>query len=157
MNDEAQAQAQATEEVAPPALFDHCCRVYAAMLAEAHAVDSEGQKMVVYEGFLTTLITGKLNLSVPYYSSVRRALKRMGCIRQLRRGGGSSQSQWELITDPTFELFQSQAEVKSRTPTKTEALDYQITVLISRIAELEEWQSSINDFLAEKYGTEEAS
>jgi len=105
-----------------PILFDHCKAVYRAMFdraekryadeplnaggpAEIAALGNDNQDaMLVYEGHLTRLFT-ELRLSVPYYSSVTKELKRMGCIRQLRRGGGNSPSQWELIQEPTEELY----------------------------------------------------
>ena len=130
-------------------------RVYAAMLGEANAVVGESDnKMVVYEGFLTSLITGKLNLSVPYYTSVMKALKRMGCVRQLRRGGGNSASQWELITEPTIEAFENQREIKPKQPTQLEVANEQILALSSRLSALEEWQEGVNEFLAQKFGLE---
>jgi len=110
--------------------------------------------MIVYEGFLTTLITSKLNLSVPYYTSVRKALMRMGCIRQLRRGGGTAMSQWELIYEPTLEAFLDQEVKKPRQPTRLDAANEQIEALINRVSELEEWQESVNEFLGNKFGTE---
>jgi hypothetical protein len=61
--------------------------------------------MVVYEGMLTKLVTEDLGLPVPYYTKVRQFLMAMGCIRQLRRGGGSAPSQWELIREPTIDLW----------------------------------------------------
>jgi hypothetical protein len=89
-----------------PVLFDYCLRTYKAMMAEATWHDMDGvTQSVVYEGHFTRLITVDLNLSTPYYTFVTRALKAMGCIRQLRRGGGSTPSQWELIREPTPELF----------------------------------------------------
>lgn len=75
-------------------------------MGEAQKATVDGTtEIIVYEGKLTELITQKLYLSVPYYTSITRALKSMGCIRQLRRGGGSSPSQWELIREPTPELW----------------------------------------------------
>lgn len=92
----------------PAALYLHCVNVYNRMLQEARVVTDVGdgsEPMVVWEGMLTALITSKMNLSVPYYTHVTRSLKKMGCIRQLKRGGGTAPSLWELITDPTPELF----------------------------------------------------
>src|SRR5947207_2735468 len=98
---ETKVSAQTIEEVLP-ALFGHCVAVYAAMEKSARRAGG----MVVYEGMLTRLMAGPpLMLSTPYYTKIRRELLRMGCIRQLKRGGGNSASQWELCTPPTEELY----------------------------------------------------
>jgi len=100
------------EQEAPlPALYNHCVAVYAAMEKKAYPVQVEGLRMLVYEGKFTQLVGG-VGLSVPYYTSVRQALMSMGCIRQLRRGGGGALSQWELVRQPTHELW-SDAQVKA--------------------------------------------
>jgi hypothetical protein len=116
--------------------------------------------MVVYEGFLTQLITGKLALSVPYYTSVTKALKGMGCIRQLRRGGSTSPSQWEMIYEPDLERFLSYAESNLKKPPrqdhKTQTTD-QITALNRRVQDLEDWRDAVNDFLTKRFGTEEGA
>lgn len=104
------------EDEVTPALFHHCVQTYEAMFKKAtrQQFDS-GSYGVVYEGALTQLVTQELNLSVPYYTHVTRALKQMNCIRQLRRGGGSSPSQWELITAPTEEVFRKEVGTISLT------------------------------------------
>jgi hypothetical protein len=136
---------------ATPALFDHCVKVYEAMLADATPDESQ---MIVYEGFLTQLITGKLNLSVPYYTSTRKALVNMGCIRQLRRGGSTTPSQWELIYEPTLEAFMRQQPKRERKPDRHAQQQELIDNLIARVAQLEAQVKSVFEALAEKYGTE---
>ena len=96
-------------------MFEHCSKVYSAMHEEAKRVDTAEGGMIVYEGFLTALVTKKLNLSVPYYTSVMRVLKDMGCVRQLRRGGGTAPSQWMLIREPDEASF-TQASPKKEKP-----------------------------------------
>src|SRR2546428_7927234 len=87
-----------------PQVFYHCRTVYDAMRADARIqVDSEG-RFIIWEGFLTKLVEN-VGLAMPYYTEVRKHLTRMGCLRQLRRGGGSTPSQWEVIRRPTRELF----------------------------------------------------
>lgn len=151
---------------APPALFDHCVRAYKAMLADSKAVfelkedppEAEyntGGHVIVYEGFLTQLITVQLSLSVPYYTSVRKALINMGCIRQLRRGGGSSASQWEMIREPTLEAFMSQVEVKEKKPDKYEATNAQILALGTRVTDLEETLHELVMAWAREFGAKE--
>ena len=97
---------------APPALFEHCQKVYECMVdhAEARLVDST--PAIVYEGFLTALFKNELHMSVPYYTSVTRALTSMGCIVQLRRGGSSTPSQWQLVRNPDLDTFMSLEPVK---------------------------------------------
>jgi hypothetical protein len=92
-------------EAAPIALFEHTRSVYREMLDQSTMVTAEGRGMMVYEGKLTDLITVDVGLAVPYYTRVTQALKGMGCAQQLRRGGGTSGSQWQLITEPTLDLF----------------------------------------------------
>jgi len=131
-----------SDDTTPAALYIHCVNVYNAMIREAKIVelsepDEEGD-LVVWEGMLTALITQKMNLSVPYYTHVTRALKRMGCIRQLKRGGGTAPSQWELITDPTPDLFEKAQPPKVDKPTdKYSLLQQQVTDQNKRILNLE--------------------
>lgn len=141
------------------------------MLDEAHAVvqtfEREGDKdqklktspekhVIIYEGFLTQLITQKLNLSTPYYTHVRTALIRMGCIRQLKRGGGTAPSQWELIYEPTEEAFHRNRERKVPKQTKESQTERLITELSGRVADLEGKMGGVLDFLSEQFGTEPA-
>jgi hypothetical protein len=96
---------EASSEVRTPALFDHCSRVYELMLSEAKSVKEAGVDMIVWEGFPTNMLRDQLRLSNPYYTHVFRALKAMNCVRQLRRGGSSTPSQWELIHEPSVKAF----------------------------------------------------
>jgi hypothetical protein len=152
---------------APPALFDHCCKTYKAMLAEARTVipvaqveeehdelsTSESQHIIVYEGFFTQLVTGKLNLSVPYYTSIRQALVRMGCIRQLKRGGGTSPSQWELIYEPTLEAFMNATPKKKTAAQDKEALvQEQLDSINGRLTDVEDKVDGILESLADFFG-----
>jgi hypothetical protein len=93
------------EMEAPVAVFRHSLTVYREMEQQGKVVKVEDTSMLVYEGKLVELVTDTCDLSIPYYTKVTKALKGMGCARQLRRGGGNSPSQWELITEPTPELF----------------------------------------------------
>jgi hypothetical protein len=54
----------------------------------------------------TTYFTGN--------SSVLQRLQRMGCIKQLSRGGGSARSRWELLKDPDFDDFDAADDKRSR-------------------------------------------
>ena len=95
------------EMEAPVAVFRHAVTVYMEMAAQGTVIQAEDSNMLVYEGKLVELVVDTCGLSVPYYTKVTQALKGMGCARQLRRGGGSSPSQWELIREPTPELWQA--------------------------------------------------
>jgi len=153
----------------PPALYEHCCKVYKVMLSEAMALpvvdgvgDSEStanieDTVMIWEGMFTKLITVQCHLAVPEYSRVRSALLRMGCVKQLRRGGGGSPSQYELCFEPTFERFKNQLETKVPQQTKESQVDQIIQALNTRVTELEDWQTNINEALADLLGTERAS
>jgi len=160
------AEAPAPEkEYVPPAIFFHCVSVYERMLAQAKLVraveveDEEEQSqegdMVVYEGALTSLVTQELHLSVPYYTSVTRALKAMGCVKQLRRGGGQALSQWLLLREPTVELYQNMSPqtvtAARRTPSKLDQLAQRVSDHDDRLTAVEDFMAQIIDH----FGTEE--
>lgn len=89
------------------ALFTHCEQVYKEMVATAEATEAGD---LIYTGFTTKLFK-RLGLSVPYYSQVLTELKRMGCIQQIKRGGGSAPSIWLLIGEPDEKSFESLPEI----------------------------------------------
>lgn len=126
---------------APVALYGHCLITYKTMLSEATAIvvseDDEEQTIIVWEGMLTRLITSQLNLSVPYYTAVTKALKRMGCIRQLKRGGGTAPSQWELLCEPTEELFINALPKRIPKMDRYELIQMQLDSQNNRILKLE--------------------
>ena len=131
------------EELPPlPVLYDHCLKVYEEMEGRSELITSEEHEMVVYEGHLTTLFRD-LRMSIPYYTHVTRELKRMGCIVQLRRGGGNAPSQWELRTAPTATLYRTGF---SRKPHKSEvkfrSMEQKIRDLTKRITDLEHVHTS---------------
>lgn len=164
------------EDKAPPALFEHCQKVYAAMLREAKPLDVIGEdkaevrrdgdsveivadrkRIMVYEGFLTQLITGKLNLSVPYYTSTRQNLIRMGCIRQLRRGGSTTPSQWELVYEPTLEAFMKNRGNKPVAGnSRLSALEARVDTLTNDYQALHDTMQEVLDNLKALLGTEPA-
>lgn len=127
--------------------FRYCVDTYAKMKATAQTFTSEqagasmrqlARPMVVWEGFFTKLITEEMGLSVPYYTVVRRELIRMECIRQLRRGGGSSPSQWELLREPTEELWHSAPPKRMLTNSKQDQTQGQVGDLNKRVERLEQ-------------------
>jgi hypothetical protein len=135
-----------------PALFHHCVTVYNAMFKESKPVipmrtqgsldeledePGEADAILVYEGHLTRLFQ-QLHLSVPYYTSVTQKLKSMGCIAQLRRGGGNAPSQWQMICEPDEETFRAAIQVKRQTQGKDAMLEQQIRAVNLRVSTLEE-------------------
>lgn len=82
------------------ALWRHVQNLYDRMAIEA---DEDG----IWEGKLTALVVNEMHLSLPYYTSLTRALKTMGCIAQIKRGGGGSKSQWKMIRPPTVQEFET--------------------------------------------------
>lgn len=107
-------------EAAPAALLGHCTSVYEEMEAQSRVITAEQVEMLVYEGKLVELVTVHVGLSVPYYTKVTQALKGMGCARQMRRGGGNSPSQWQLLHAPTVERFDKWLEAMDPTPDEIE-------------------------------------
>jgi len=120
-----------------PQMYNHCVNVYEAMKATSQVVTENGSPpRRIWVGFLTKLINDDLGLAVPYYSAVRNNLKRMGCIDQLQRGGGTHPSTWELIKNPTEQLFNDKGQI--RTNSKTSQLEGQIKDLSQRVQVLED-------------------
>lgn len=141
-----------------PAIFEHCQRVYEKMEAEAQLVpDSEGPatSQLIWEGHLTKLFAA-LHLSVPYYTSVTRELKRMGCVQQKRRGGGNAPSQWIILTEPTEELFRSDMNrvqgLAAKKRGKVEMLEQQVKDLSKVVLQVKEDYDTIITVLMEKEG-----
>lgn len=124
-----------------PQLFHHCKAVYdkmykEAMVHEAYDRSQGNVQRLVYEGFFTQLFRD-LQLATPYYSSVKKQLVKMGCIRQLRRGGGAAPSQWEVVREPTEGLFRDAAPKKKQGTTKLEMLQQQVRDLTAYTQSLE--------------------
>jgi len=123
-----------------PAVFQHCCDVYTAMLEKAKPValseEEGGGNMIVYEGFLTQLFKD-LRLSVPYFTSVTQELKRMGSIRQLRRGGGQAPSQWELVKAPSEELWRESEPMNKPGKSRMDILEQKVRDLTKQVNDAE--------------------
>jgi hypothetical protein len=108
---------------APPAMFEHCAKVYAAMerTAVEETVGLEGgteRVVVMWTGALTGLFR-ELDLPTPYYTAVMQHLKRMGCVEQYQRGGGKAPSKWVLYRDPTAELYENAEGTSGRPSAST--------------------------------------
>lgn len=144
-------------EPATKVMYDHCVRVYQAMYAEAtkdKPTASAHEKMhggPVYVGHFTKLFS-ELGLSTPYYTAVKRHLVNMGCIEQLRRGGGSSPSKWILRKEPDEEAFNSFETMKARKTGKSAAQDQQIRDLNERVHNLERDKEAVDKTFQELYG-----
>jgi len=123
-------------ETPPPAQFEWAAKVYEAMRERATQMEVDGTERQVYEGHLTQLYRD-IGAPNPYYTSVQRALVDMGCVEQLRRGGGSAMSKWLLVKEPDAGDFEE--KVLSRRPKgKVAMLEQQIRALTKRIGELEQ-------------------
>jgi hypothetical protein len=128
----------------PGQQFNHCVAVYARMhetsFEERPIIDGqvsdEAELIRVWEGY-TTQLFNELQLPAPYYSSVRRHLIRMGCIEQLRRGGGNTTSRWMLLREPTEELFDNSPSTASSARSRLEATQQQNRDLGQRVTHLE--------------------
>lgn len=126
-----------------PALYFHCKNTYKAMFdrAQPNTGLEPGKTILVYEGMLTQLITGELRLSIPYYTMITKKLTAMGCIAQLRRGGGTAPSQWALFREPTQEDFLATDDgtaSATANATKFAQLQSQITAVNARLGPLEQ-------------------
>jgi hypothetical protein len=121
---------------APVKLWEHVCTVFAEMQRNSKSERVNGKHALVYEGHMTKLFRD-LQLATPYYSSVLQRLKQMGCIRQLSRGGGSSQSRWELITDPDYDAFEAVETSKREGKSRLGDLEARVIGFDERLARLE--------------------
>lgn len=131
-----------------PALYGYLAKVYKQMEDEAEVEtlpDDENETGLVYTGHLTVLFQG-MNIPNPYYTSVTRALKAMGCVIQLRRGGGSATSKWLLVAPPTEVSFMDADLGKRRTVAgkgKVAILEQRIRDLTRRVTVLEDKLSKV--------------
>jgi len=121
-----------------PALFEQCLEVYETMADSASFMkpypDSDDE-LLVYEGFLTRLITKDLNYSNPYYTKVTKRLKAMDCIRQVKRGGSTTPSRWALLKTPQLEHFKDvSSQVSTRPSGRIEGIEQQLRDINKRLA-----------------------
>lgn len=124
-----------------PQMYNHCVNVYNAMRKTAKPYAGAKGSRIIWEGFFTKLINEDLGLAVPYFTAVRNNLKEMGCIEQIARGGGTHPSTWELIREPTEELFNSKGKI--RTNSKTAQLEGQVRDLDARLKAVEQLLQNI--------------
>lgn len=122
---------------APPALYDHCVKVYSAMMETAEPGWDEGSGAVYYVWTgKTTQLFIELGLSTPYYTSVMQKLRAMNCLVQVQRGGGGSASVWHLYHAPTEALFHSSKDKVTGRPSKNDSLEQKLRDMAYQIAEL---------------------
>jgi hypothetical protein len=135
-----------SEKQVLPAIYEHCKTVYNQMEEEAKLVDGT----LLWEGHLTKLF-GRLHLSVPYYTTVTRELKRMGCIKQWRRGGGNASSMWEVVMPPTQQAFLDNGSyANARRRSRIERLEQQVREHGTVIAKIQTDYEAIIDILVER-------
>lgn len=120
-----------------PAMFEHAQRVYDTM-HQASRKESVGERSIlVYEGHLTGLFK-KLLLPQPYYTKIKNMLVAMGCIEQLRRGGGNGTSKWVVWHAPELEAWKT-TEAKRPSRGNAQTMHGQmIKDLASRVDKLEQ-------------------
>jgi hypothetical protein len=119
---------------AMPMVFHHCVELFKVLTVQAEEV--EGRQ--IWTGYMTHIIKDELNLSVPYYTSILNAMKRMGCIEQLQRGGSSTPSKWLLLAEPTEEVYNSPAVRRSaKNPGRLDQLEGMLFDLNTRLERLE--------------------
>lgn len=114
-------------------MYEHCQKIYQEMVAQATDSNDEG---LVYEGFTTQLFS-TVGLPVPYYTEVFALLRDMGCVEQLRRGGGNTPSRWRIMGEPDEESFRSFDGKRRVKKGKNAILEQQMRDLRLRVSELE--------------------
>lgn len=125
------------------AMYDHCVLVYKKMADEStpETIEEGGVRKatgyVVWTGYTTGLFQ-ELGLATPYYTSAMNALRAMGCVEQLKRGGGAAKSQWRLVREPTEEAYHAIKDRKRPRQGSVAGLEQQIRDLTQRIERLEE-------------------
>lgn len=118
----------------PTMLYTHSNNLYQVLKEQAELVEGK----LVWTGFMTHIVRDKLHLSVPYYTQILNALKGMGCVEQLRRGGSSTPSIWLLLKEPTQEAFDNPTVGASlRKSTRLEQLENQVMQLAGRLDTIE--------------------
>lgn len=115
---------------APPVLWEYAEQTYQAMLERAGRVDEK----LVYEGFISRMIIEELKFPVPSYGKILYVLRQMGCIEQLKRGGGPTPSKWVLWKTPTLEDFNKvHGPVRSKYETQVSRMEQRIDDLTRQI------------------------
>jgi hypothetical protein len=144
-----------TDEKPMKALYDHCIEIFEEMEKEAVPEESQGTEAgatmdpdagtgyLIWTGHTTHLFS-RLGKATPYYTSVMEALKKMGCVEQLKRGGGNSMSKWRLVRKPEEDYFHAIEKLKKPTQGSQKALEQQFRDLNNRVLVLED---TLNDLI----------
>jgi hypothetical protein len=142
-----------TTEVKPmKALYDHCILVFDSMFEEAvpeETVENVGHGDVddpeseAPNGYMiwtghTTQLFARLQMATPYYTSVMACLKKMGCIEQVKRGGGNAMSKWRLVRKPEEEYFHAAEKIKKPANGSFAAMEQQMRAMNIRLTNLED-------------------
>jgi hypothetical protein len=97
----------------------------------------EGSRDTI-QGKLWIGYLGALIQPIGNYSIIITALKEMGCIENVIRGGGSSESTWRLNYPPTVELFSKIPRKPGANSIKTAKAAIQANAILEqRVAKLE--------------------
>jgi hypothetical protein len=155
-----------TDEKPMKALFDHCVTVFEEMFKEAVPeetavrnydggpamdqpnIEIEPSGYMIWTGH-TTQLFARLGMATPYYTTVMRALKKMGCVEQVRRGGGNAQSKWRLVRRPEEEFFHAAELLKMPVQGTQKALEQQMRDMNSRLSALEgQWHDFVQAGIA---------
>lgn len=105
---------------------------------------------VLWVGALTAMV--KEVSPTANYGQIAGALQDMGCIEQLRKGGGRSKSVWRLHHPPTVEIADMISKTRNNPrSTKQQAIEKQINALNTRIQKLEHDLTSVVNFLQVHY------
>lgn len=106
------------------AVSDQAKRVLDLMVKEA--------KDGVWEG-TTTKLLARLEIPAPYYSRIMNTLQECGAIKQVRRGGGSSPSKWQIV-DPDVDI--NEAKIAKRQVSRR-AMEERLDNIEERIGDID--------------------
>lgn len=137
------------------ALYDHCVEIFEEMEREAVPEETtennysggpamdQPQTIASATGYMiwtghTTHLFSRLGKATPYYTSVMEALKKMGCVEQIKRGGGNSMSKWRLVRRPEEEYFHAAEKLRRPVQGSQKALEQQMRDLNKRVTALED-------------------
>lgn len=129
-----------------PAMWDHVQLVFNEMEKRSTIEQLAGEPVKVYEGHLTGLFQ-ELGIPNPYYTHIMKALKAMGCVDQIRRGGGAAYSKWQLCYPPTEEGFMTYDDnrLPNRAKGKIGALEQRVKLLDERVTYMERFLSKAKE------------
>jgi len=115
-------------------MFQHCLLVYNTMMEQS--VQGPDSMPSVYRGYLTHLIRDELNLPLPYYTIIKRTLEQLGCIDQIKRGGGPQPSEWLLLhaLDP---LAYAQLQYNEVRTSRLDVLEQAVASMNQRLGKVE--------------------